>query len=415
MKNLFTFFSFLFVFVCFGQGLKFNNIEFSKSKKWEVDDKLGYSSTLPSKISYRNYTPPIMNQGEVSTCVGYALAYAQFSTQQNINMGIVNPSQKIFRAMDPNYIYSMIRDLNDDWCQKGTSMTDGLNVLMRYGCKPYLWYPWLSCSDKLTTNDFTMALASNYTISDYLTILPDEYFVKTVKQALQRKLVVSVGVELTESFMKGTTIISGNYQPKYGETFIGGHAMCIIGYDDNRNGGSFEIMNSYGRQYGDQGYIWIKYKDLKALTHEAYVLSIDGFKSGKCSFGDCANTYSRYKFDNGDVYEGMLKNNKPDVFGAYVYNNGNFFVGEFENGLRNGYGILYNASKDIYFETTYKNNLLVESSVLLGYATKQNKEKISRIIDIIKQQNLTLITENDDNYEVLLKELDNQVKEIVVK
>ena len=41
-----------------------------------------------------------------------------------------------------------------------------------------------------------------------------------------------------------------------------GHAMVIIGYDDNMYGGAFEILNSWGEEWGDNGYIWIRESDL---------------------------------------------------------------------------------------------------------------------------------------------------------
>ena len=48
--------------------------------------------------------------------------------------------------------------------------------------------------------------------------------------------------------------------PKSNEIKIGEHAMCIVGYDDNFNGGSFIIRNSWGVQWGKQGYGYIQYE-----------------------------------------------------------------------------------------------------------------------------------------------------------
>ena len=41
-----------------------------------------------------------------------------------------------------------------------------------------------------------------------------------------------------------------------------GHAMVIIAYDDDRYGGAFQILNSYGPEWGNNGKIWIKYNDV---------------------------------------------------------------------------------------------------------------------------------------------------------
>jgi hypothetical protein len=38
-------------------------------------------------------------------------------------------------------------------------------------------------------------------------------------------------------------------------------AMAIVGYDDNKAGGAFRVLNSWGANWADHGYVWIKYKD----------------------------------------------------------------------------------------------------------------------------------------------------------
>lgn len=40
---------------------------------------------------------------------------------------------------------------------------------------------------------------------------------------------------------------------------MGGHAMCVIGYDDRKFGGAFQIMNSceyVGTEWGSLGTVW---------------------------------------------------------------------------------------------------------------------------------------------------------------
>jgi hypothetical protein len=46
--------------------------------------------------------------------------------------------------------------------------------------------------------------------------------------------------------------------------------MCIIGYDDNKYGGAFQIMNSWGEDWGKDGLFWISYKNFKKYGIEAY-------------------------------------------------------------------------------------------------------------------------------------------------
>jgi hypothetical protein len=52
------------------------------------------------------------------------------------------------------------------------------------------------------------------------------------------------------------------------------HAMLIVGYDDNRNGGSFKVKNQYGADWGDEGYCWITYASMQDERANAYAYFI---------------------------------------------------------------------------------------------------------------------------------------------
>ena len=52
--------------------------------------------------------------------------------------------------------------------------------------------------------------------------------------------------------------------PAKEEQSIGGHSMCIIGYNDDfvnldRSKGAFEIRNSWNTSWDDSGYGWMPY------------------------------------------------------------------------------------------------------------------------------------------------------------
>ena len=50
--------------------------------------------------------------------------------------------------------------------------------------------------------------------------------------------------------------------------------MCVIGYDDNMYGGAFQIINSWGTWWGDQGFFWAKYEDFARTVDQAYEFSL---------------------------------------------------------------------------------------------------------------------------------------------
>ena len=402
MKLILLFLLTNFCISLFGQGLILDSKEYANSKHWEPKEGQGFStSDLPLKISYRQYAPPIQNQGQLATCVGWGVAYAQLSTQQNLLMDVTEGSQKFFRSMDPYFIYGNIRNFGDLWCQKGTRISDAMQVLIEKGTKPWVWDPWLTCNSKITFSEFTNALASNYVVSDYYAV-PNDDLVLNVKQALYFELIVSVGVNLTESFQAGSAAKNGLWSPSSSEKLIGGHAMCVVGYDDSKYGGAFEVMNSWGADYGENGFIWIKYSDFKKYVSEAYVINAGDYKKGNCSMGDCYNSYSRYKYKDGSVYEGLIVDGYPDIYGAYVYSNGNFYVGGMNKGRKNGAGIFYDVAQKKYFNVNFNNDVYVSWSVKQGFSSTEESEKMLKLMEILNTLNPATVvsaeTEEQDEY-----------------
>ena len=53
---------------------------------------------------------------------------------------------------------------------------------------------------------------------------------------------------------------------------FGGHAMCVVGYDDKKFGGAFLIMNSWGPNWGQNGFAWVRYQHFQYFVREAYGL-----------------------------------------------------------------------------------------------------------------------------------------------
>ena len=57
-----------------------------------------------------------------------------------------------------------------------------------------------------------------------------------------------------------------------------------------------------------------------------------------CVSGDCVNGYGAYVWDNGDKYVGENKNNLENGQGTYTYASGEKYVGEYKNDVMDGQG-----------------------------------------------------------------------------
>lgn len=48
--------------------------------------------------------------------------------------------------------------------------------------------------------------------------------------------------------------------------------MTVVGYDDAKYGGAFEVMHNQGTRGGDQGFLWIRYKDFQHFCRYGFEL-----------------------------------------------------------------------------------------------------------------------------------------------
>ena len=90
--------------------------------------------------------------------------------------------------------------------------------------------------------------------------------VQSIKRALVSKLPVVIGIMIYASFMTDDVGKTGIVpHPNLAtERFIGGHALCCIGYDDNKQ--SFIVLNSWGSIWGDKGVCYIPYSYIGDIT-----------------------------------------------------------------------------------------------------------------------------------------------------
>ena len=112
-----------------------------------------------------------------------------------------------------------------------------------------------------------------YKIQNYLKLFQPttraQQKVYDIKKALTRGNPVVVELQVTAEFknLKQTRF----YDPKLGDkTAAGTQHLVIVGYDEERR--AFELQNSWGREWGNGGYIWVSYDDLGALATNGFVL-----------------------------------------------------------------------------------------------------------------------------------------------
>ena len=153
--------------------------------------------------------------------------------------------------------------------------------------------------------------------------------------------------------------------------------MTIVGYDDYKFGGSFRVVNSWGKEFGDNGYLWIKYSDFIEKVDVTYIMflddEIDGSKNPQM---DLDNFQRIVKTDYS--MEGQLKNSRFNGYGIYhSEDNDTSYIGNFTNGNMDGYFLMLN--NDGFFESTIRNGELIDFEKL-GFSDEDNEVSETRLM-----------------------------------
>lgn len=129
----------------------------------------------------------------------------------------------------------------------------------------------------------TIDNAAKYKIGSYWSFDTDQ--IDDIEQIRQRIVVdgqpVIFGMSVYDSFESDQVTRTG-YVPVPDvnrEKLLGGHAVLIVGYDDDKevcsNTGAFKVMNSYGISWGQEGFFWLPYEFVRqGLAYDFWVLAL---------------------------------------------------------------------------------------------------------------------------------------------
>ena len=276
--RLFVVFS-IFSFVeLYAQGLLFTPENQKSHVEQYIEEDRGFTSYLPSSYSLEKFAPPIRKQSG-SSCVGWATCYAAASILHNIDRNVTSSFEKEAFAFDPYYMYSIMHNNSEADCVEGLNFVEAMSFFEDYGTKRWAMPPFLSCDSKWSEDRLKdiQYQSQPFTIDNYYKLEVSD--IELLKKIIYDRTPIIIGASVDESFgalfsSEGTVGSTGLWNPDYtNDSDISGHAMTIVGYDDYKFGGAFQIMNSWGTGFGDNGYVWIKYKDFTNVVSEAWKIS----------------------------------------------------------------------------------------------------------------------------------------------
>lgn len=231
----------------------------------------GIKNNLPSVVDLSPYCPEVRNQGGIYSCVGWAVGYGALSIKKAIHHNWTDKKQITANAYSALFIYNQIKQGH---CGQGSRLSDAMEFVKNQGdCLAQEFdFDIEDCQKNPTENLKIKAIKD--TVADYLTLFGSNedpgQKVHKVKAALAQQHPVIIGLAVRQNFYQLQK--ASYWWPELGRTTpAGGHALVVVGYDDPSQ--SFLLFNSWGKNWGDQGYIRVKYKDFGIFCKYAYILN----------------------------------------------------------------------------------------------------------------------------------------------
>lgn len=235
--------------------------DFSLLKRISLKNQLLGTTVTSSDLDGTYLITPISgDQGMEGSCVGWAVGYSAMGI---LSLPKYNYSSTSYRS--PEYVYNQVKV---GTCSDGAYITTALNLIKNQGVCSWDLMPYTdgNCSTQPNQFQYNDALLNKST--NYGTLTPTDG--NAIKEAIRLGWPVVIGFNVNTSF--DTMWSSDGIWSTNSGTIRGGHAACIVGFDDSRK--MFKVQNQWGANGGDgNGYFWVTY-DLVAAgcLKEAYVV-----------------------------------------------------------------------------------------------------------------------------------------------
>ena len=226
--------------------------------------KGGRRRRLAASADLREWCPPVEDQGAIGSCTA------------NAGVGLVEYFERraFGHHLDASrmFLYKSTRNLLHCTGDTGAFIRTTMGALVLFGVPPEEHWPYKAEALDKEPSAFCYAYAQDYQALQYYRLDPPP----TKEDALLDAIRTHLSAGLPSMF--GFTVYSSIDEaaddglipfPKEGEKVLGGHAVVAVGYDDRKRvptadgkattTGALLIRNSWGPEWGENGYGWLPY------------------------------------------------------------------------------------------------------------------------------------------------------------
>jgi C1A family cysteine protease len=222
--------------------------------------KLDKSALDSNPVDLRRYFTPIEDQEDIGSCTAQAGAGLVEYIELN-QFGEYLDASRLF-------LYKVTRNLLGLTGDTGALVRTTLKALRLFGTVPEMYYPYDTVIFDEEPDAFCYSFAGNYKILSYYRLRD----LNEIKRVLKLGLPVAFGFTVFRSIFNQEVTRTGVIPfPSINDRVAGGHAVVAVGFNDQKK--QIIIRNSWGIDWGDQGYGYLPYKYFeKGLTDDYWIL-----------------------------------------------------------------------------------------------------------------------------------------------
>jgi C1A family cysteine protease len=238
---------------------------------------------VPASVDLRPYCSPIEDQGALGSCTANAVTGLVEYFERRAHGRHIDGSRL--------FLYKATRELIHSKGDTGAYLRSTIGALALFGIPPEEYWPYTIASFDEEPTAFCYAFAQGYKAISYYRLdapgIAPSALITRIKANLAAGLPSVFGFTVYSSISQAAKTGRIPY-PAKGEKVLGGHAMLVVGYDDNVtitnattgavSKGGLLIRNSWGMGWGDHGYGTLPYDfvlnrlavDFWSLTNQAW-------------------------------------------------------------------------------------------------------------------------------------------------
>jgi C1A family cysteine protease len=234
--------------------------------------------SIPTSVDLKEWCSPVENQESLGSCTAQA------------GVGLLEYYER--RAFDKHidasrlFLYKATRNMLHWTGDRGAFLRTTMGALALFGAPPEEYWPYVIADFDKEPPAFCYAFGQSYQSIQYFRLDPPDtsrdLLLKRIKYFLKAKLPSMFGFTVFSSI--GQAGNSGKIPfPCSGEKILGGHAVMVVGFSNDvkiknticgvKTKGALLIRNSWGTNWGDEGYGWLPYDYvLKGLAIDWWTL-----------------------------------------------------------------------------------------------------------------------------------------------